>query len=418
MKYIIFINNQAARELLQPLCSEIGAGAMKDVLIVTSEATEAQLREVPGVTHVELDSQGHVHEVVDQQSPPGWGLPWISNSGGSYQNQQDGSGVDIYIIDTGIRDTHVDLQGRVETLWSFDGAPYSLTGYAPHHGTAVAGCAAGTLYGTAKAASIINLRIDFSTVSIIKAVDMVLKHHIAKPRNRQSVVNFSGGSPSAMVGEIFAKLVHWGIPVIASSGNESAQEPGYPARSIYVEAVGAINEQEGPAWFTNRKADVYGPGQGVTTSAVFSDTGTSVVNGTSFSCPYYSGIMACLLSGSDKFNTFHQVSDFLHNTKLQFCDTARIPTFTNYGLQVRTFNCRGLSGIYYANPSNGFSDADIAAFCTANYSAPQVIADAAREYNVDLARFSQALNISPEEINAYFSNENVHPWWFVDGVPV
>ncbi len=94
-----------------------------------------------------------------------------------------------------------------------------------------------------------------------------------------------------------------GIIVVASAGNEGAEiEPhiGIPAEAKNVIAVGAVKSNEtyasfssiGPSYDGRVKPDVMAQGQ---TVVVSDPTGKLVTaNGTSFSCPITSGMLACL----------------------------------------------------------------------------------------------------------------------------
>ena len=73
---------------------------------------------------------------------------------------------------------------------------------------------------------------------------------------------------------------------------------------------------------------------------------------------------------------------------------------------------------YYLAPSRRFTDADIAEFCRQFETQPQVIADEAYSQNVDVLRLAQCLPYSVSQINDYFVQAGVVPWWFVDGKPV
>ena len=411
-RYLVKIKSTECRDELVRRFEKVGAAeAIPDYLIVKTDQPIEAIRACPGVEAVELDEQA-TPSAVNQVAPPGWALPWLSNSGGSYKNDKTGAGVDIYIMDTGIRDTHVDLADRVRTLWSFDDAPYSLAGgQSPTHGTSVAGCAAGTAYGTAKEASIVNIRIDFMTSTILKGLDRILRDHLDKLDDRPSVLNFSGGSISPMIGDIFARLVQYGIVVVAAAGNESAPISSYPASNDWVVSVGSLNEQEKPSWFTNKQANIYAPGQNILTASVFSDTSAQITSGTSFSCPYYAGLLACLLEGSDKFNTGALVETFNFAMRRQIADQNRVPFFDNGGYTINTANTKGLGGVYYVSPSKQYTDAEIEEFLRVNEANPQLIAAAALSGNVSLRRLSRASAYTADQINEYFASAGVKTWW-------
>ena len=417
-KYLIKIDSAFHRDEFILRFEKVGQPqALPDYLVIETKASLEEVILTPGVLLAELDEQAEMLEAVSQPIPPGWGLPWISDSGGSYDNDASGENVDIYVIDTGIRDTHEDLAGRVRTIYSFDGAPYALTGgQSPTHGTSVAACAAGTKYGTAKHATIVNCRIDFMTSTIMKALDSILKDHLDKPDDRPSIINFSGSSMSSIIGDIFERLSQYGVVLVAAAGNSSEAQPRYPARNIWVVAVGAINAQEQPAWFTNKQCDVYAPGQNITTASVFSDTSTTVISGTSFSSPYYAGLLACLLEGSDKFNTPRLVSSFVWEMRNQMMETGRIENFPNGNLPVRTATANGLGGSYYVSPSKMYTDEEIANYLQEHADDVQLVADGCREGNLSfnrLARMAAAAGYTQDEVSDYFEDAGVKPWWSV-----
>ena len=381
-------------------------------LILKTEEDIDTVRKCKGVMLVELDEQAE-HESVENI---GWALPWISNTEDSYHNENTGYGVDIYVVDTGVRDTHNELAGRVRTLYAYDGLPYATTGpVSPEHGTAVAGCAAGTDYGTAPEAMIVNCRIDFMTSTILKALDRILRDHLDKPDDRPSIVNFSGSTLSPIVGKLFERLTQYGIVVVAASGNDSEPEPRYPAKNIWCLAIGAINKQNEPAWFTNKECDVYVPGQDILTASVFADDAPITISGTSFSAPYYAGLLACLLEGSDKFNTSSLVSTFNHQMINQIMEKDRLPNFrVERNMSVRTATTKGLSGKYYKSKLHDVTDSQIKEWLLANAADPLTVVKLIKDFNLSFSRLcrSAAPEFTPEQLNEYFKDAGVKPWWY------
>lgn len=415
MKYIVKIASPEVRETLAARFEKVGKPtAIPDYIIVTTDKPMSAIQAVEGVLEVTPDGMADL-SLVDLD-PPGWGLPWISNSAGTYENKNTGEGVDIYILDTGVRDTHVDLAGRVENLYSHDDVFYNVTGGpSPTHGTSVAACAAGTRYGTAKKATIVNCRVDFTFVEITKALDTILYHHLHKDAGRPSIVNFSGGSSWAGLGDMFARLTQYGVVVAAAAGNSgpNAPKPEYPARHKDVLSVGASWWDDTVCYFSNRSADIYAPGAGITTAHVFTDTSETKLSGTSFSCPYVCGLMGCVLEGSDRFNTLSHVRQCLDVCAKQLADKNRVKSEQDVLPPVMSGSTKVLPEPGYINPSRMFTDHEINTFCAQNLDNLQVIADAVLEYNVDLNRLVKATNHSAEEINGLFNSAGVKTWWMV-----
>jgi len=160
------------------------------------------------------------------------------------------------------------------------------------------------------------------------------------------------------------------------------------------------------------------PGDSISTISVFSDTSTNTISGTSFSSPYYAGLLACLIEGSDKFNTWQQSTDFTHRMMTQVMDdTGRIGYFANQNNPTRTANSRGLGGVYYHNPSMEFTDQEVADYLAANAANLQGIADMAKQFNVSASRMArcasiaQGVEVTVAGLNAHFLAAGVTPWW-------
>ena len=70
--------------------------------------------------------------------------------------EDDGSGITIYVIDSGFLHTHVDFGGRATNLWDFDHAGGNDCN---GHGTHCGGTAGGNIYGVAKKATLKSVRV-------------------------------------------------------------------------------------------------------------------------------------------------------------------------------------------------------------------------------------------------------------------
>jgi len=410
-KYNVLLNRPEDRDNL------IAAGFEKvgqpqahhcNVIVQTTRSID-DIWDTDGVIDVEEDMPVTLLQV--NQADPLQALEWISQTPGYYRNERTGKGVDCYIVDTGIDLSHPEFEGRAITLWSFDGQHFG----ASNHGTAVASCVGGKLCGTAKEATLINVRVDMWVSSIIKGLDRITRHHLTKEANRPSVINISLAAASSVLGDIVGKMTERGMVIVAAAGNYAEPKPTWPANHPSVIEVGALNyEGTKPADFSNLGARFWSIGQDVHVALPGGKYG--YLSGTSFSSPQTAGLVCCQLEGSDRFNNIEGGNYAYYLTTL--FDNDRLAWFPNSGATAHSVNTDLLQPFYYQAPSRRYSDQDIAEFCRQYETQPQVIADEAFSQNVDVLRLARCLPYSVDVINGYFSESGVVPWWFVDGKPV
>ncbi|MBK1880349.1 S8 family peptidase [Pelagicoccus mobilis] len=213
------------------------------------------------------------------------------------ENEDAGQGVTIAILDTGIR-PHTSLEAS--TIESYDiGENASPSAYASH-GTAVASLIAGhNGVGIAPAADLIGIRVldtegigdTFSLAEgIVQAVDA-----------GADILNMSLGSfgTNQALSNAIDYAAENGVVLVASAGNESVNALPYPAAYDSVIAVGSIDANGHPSYFSNQSnsVDVAAPGVGV--YAAWNDEDWISFTGTSASAPYVSGAIAALSSELD-----------------------------------------------------------------------------------------------------------------------
>ena len=265
-------------------------------------AAEA-LRHNPNVAYVEQDGTVELFGGGTQPAPPApWGLDRVDQRALplslSYTWGTSGEGVSVYIIDTGIRTTHVDFGGRA--AWDFN----AVKGSDPDsdcigHGTHVAGTVGGTTYGVAKGVSLHAVKVLDCTGSgrwswVIAGIDWVTAH-AAKP----AVANMSlGGDYNQAANDAVAASVASGVVYAVAAGNSSTNACTFsPASEPTALTVGATTKLDALASYSNTGpcVDLFAPGTSILSDWHTSDTEAVYLSGTSMATPHVSGAAALYL---------------------------------------------------------------------------------------------------------------------------
>jgi len=243
-----------------------------------------------------------------------WGLDRIDqenlplNNNYNLPNGLDGSGVDIYIIDSGILSTHTEWSGRLKGGIDLSGEN-SLGDDAEGHGTHVAGSAAGKTYGVAPKANLYDVRVFGDTEDVggtvdivVAAIDWVVQQHKNGGSGKKSVINMSlGGERDSYEEQAVKNAVNAGVVVVVAAGNEN-QNACNVSPAVVPEAitVGASTKTDSRASWSNYGSclDIFAPGEGIKSAVSSSNTATDVYDGTSMSSPHVAGAVALFLEGN------------------------------------------------------------------------------------------------------------------------
>ncbi|MET9666179.1 S8 family peptidase [Streptomyces sp. NPDC006475] len=240
-----------------------------------------------------------------QDNPPSWGLDRVDQADTAGDKKftypdSAGEGVTAYVIDTGVRVTHKDFEGRATSGFdAIDNDDNADDGNG--HGTHVAGTIAGASHGVAKKAKIVAVRVldnngSGTTEQVVAGIDWVTKNH-----KGPSVANMSlGGGADEALDEAVRKAVAAGVTFAVAAGNESSDAgQGSPSRVTEAITVASSTEEDAQSEFSNfgKVVDIYAPGSDITSAWNDSDEGTKTISGTSMATPHVVGAAAVYLAG-------------------------------------------------------------------------------------------------------------------------
>jgi subtilisin family serine protease len=268
------------------------------------------LRRLPEVAYVEPDAPA---QLFTTQIFPAWGLDRIDQRNlplsNTFTYTANGTGVTIYVLDSGIRKTHAQFGGRADYInnglgGNFVGDANPDANDCHGHGTGVAAIAAGSGYGVAKNAQIragrvVNCSGGGTTAMVISAMDWIVANG-----TRPSVVNMSlGYGNEQSVRDAAARLYQDGHVVVAAAGNGDfqlvPQNACQQAPAGYSNAltVGAATSADHEASYSNYGScvDLLAPTSVPTAGAANDTARVSSFGGTSAAAPHASGVAALYL---------------------------------------------------------------------------------------------------------------------------
>src|SRR5688572_15435766 len=208
-RYIIVFNEDAPKGLVKAFVDD--AAANGQLHYTYSGVFQGYAATLPGNSIQGLQNNPHVMmieadetvQLTATQSPATWGLDRIDQRNlplsNSYQYDFTGSGVRVYIIDTGIRRTHTQFGGRaVHGLCAINDGRGSDD--CNGHGTHVAGTVGSSTYGVAKSATLVAVRVldcngSGTNSGVIAGVDWVTQNRVLPAAANMSL---GGGASSAL----------------------------------------------------------------------------------------------------------------------------------------------------------------------------------------------------------------------------
>ena len=305
---VAFVNSEAEAltRAMPGAITNVYAHALNGFSAWMTEAEAAALSEDPRVAYVEEDQ---IMEASVTQNNPPWGLDRIGQRNlplnNAYSYTTTGSGVNVYIIDTGIRRTHTQFGGRAFVGFDAVGGGQN-TNDCHGHGTHVAGTVGGSTYGVAKAVRLFAVRVlncsgSGSNSGVIAGVNWVTANRIVP-----AVANMSlGGGVSTALDTAVRNSIAAGVTYSIAAGNSNTNASNSsPARVGEAITVGATTMTDARSSFSNfgSVVDIFAPGSSILSAWRTSDTATATLSGTSMAAPHVAGVAARYLQSNPSAN--------------------------------------------------------------------------------------------------------------------
>lgn len=283
-----------------------------DKAAIDEEKQQQQQEQYEGQTVEAMSSSVFIPDYEIQQDAPGH-LSRISFQEGLYFRDEPyeylydkkGSGITVYILDTGIAIDHPEFEGR-----AIRGGNFIIDepeGDQHGHGTHVAGLVGSKNYGVAKNVTIVEVKVlgangGGAISSILSGIEFAVNQH--KKGSGKSVVNLSLGSlGNPIIDEAVNEAYKQGVVMVCAAGNSNIDVSfTSPARARGSFTVGALDTKgDTIAIFSNygKKTDIFAPGVGIMSLNHKDFENPIEMSGTSMAAPIVAGLVATVLEEED-----------------------------------------------------------------------------------------------------------------------
>jgi subtilisin family serine protease len=224
-----------------------------------------------------------------------------------YAYQNNGEGVNAYVIDTGIHPTHWEFGSRASAIYDAvdrEGNGLDCNG----HGSHVAGIIGGQTFGVAKNVRLLGVRVlncqgTGTWSDVIDGVNFVTWHRTqSAQQGTPALANMSlSGSTNMAVEAAVRNSIRAQVTYVVAAGNWNSDAGNYsPAGLAEAITVGATNPLDSRAEFSNYGAtlDLFAPGVSIPSAWIGGDSMIAFASGTSMASPHVAGVVAQYLQSN------------------------------------------------------------------------------------------------------------------------
>jgi len=292
---------------------------------------EAVLKSSDGAArYVEPDGTLYMIPELEAEEVSPAAATWGLNKIGADSRSNTGSGVFIVVLDTGVRVSHNEFNGRATPYLDMTvGSPQFCNGDTScardvqGHGTHCAGTAAGSSLGVAPGAGVAAAKVLSDSGSGQFSWSYYVLDTLASISTRPLVASMSlgGSGTSSAMSDAVNGAVNAGVTVVVAGGNDNSNacyfSPAFVPAAI---TVGSTTSLDARSSFSNYGSctDIWAPGSSILSASHTDDTGSRSLSGTSMACPHVSGASALILSANPTMKASAVVSELLNNAAMNF----------------------------------------------------------------------------------------------------